>query len=407
MTHSRFSEDEVSSIYGMLFSAAAEGLVVVDGNGLICLANPRIGELFGYDLKELLGQPIEILIPDTVRARHVDQRSAYQMAPHPRSMGKGLDLQGQRKDGSTFPLEVSLNHFQVADQRFVMGLVSDVTQRRSVELELQRTNVELEERVESRTAELKLAEKSVREALEAEKELNALKSRFVSMASHEFRTPLSTIMSSVDLIARYSDGPQRDKVERHVSKIRGKVRELTTMLNDFLSLDKLEQGMVRCTASEVDVVHLCIELVEELRSLTKPGQEIIYDHEGTERTVMQDRQMLAHVLSNLVSNAIKYSPENKRIELATSVVNGVLQIAVSDEGMGIPLEDQQHLFERFFRASNAFTVQGTGLGLNIVRKYLDLMGGTIQFTSEPGTGSVFTAQLPQLHHHEEHPADRG
>jgi PAS domain S-box-containing protein len=407
MTHSRFSEEEVSSIYGMLFSAAAEGLVVVDANGMICLANPRIGELFGYEVKELLDQPIEILIPGTTRDRHVKQRSAYQKDPHQRPMGQGLDLQGERKDGSTFPLEVSLNHFQVGDQRFVMGLVSDVTQRRSVELELQRTNADLEERVDTRTAELKLAEKSVREALEAEKELNALKSRFVSMASHEFRTPLSTIMSSVDLIARYSDGPQRDKVERHVSKIRGKVRELTTMLNDFLSLDKLEQGMVRCTASELDVVHLCIELVEELRNLTKSGQEIIYNHEGTERNVMQDRQMLAHLLSNLVSNAIKYSPENKRIELTTSVANGVLQITVSDEGMGIPLEDQQHLFERFFRASNAFTVQGTGLGLNIVRKYLDLMGGTIHFTSEPGKGSVFTAQLPQLHHYEEHPVDRG
>jgi PAS domain S-box-containing protein len=407
MTHSRFSEEEVSSIYGMLFSAAAEGLVVVDANGMICLANPRIGELFGYEVKELLDQPIEILIPGTIRDRHVKQRSAYQKDPHQRPMGQGLDLQGERKDGSTFPLEVSLNHFQVGDQRFVMGLVSDVTQRRSVELELQRTNADLEERVDSRTAELRLAEKSVREALEAEKELNALKSRFVSMASHEFRTPLSTIMSSVDLIARYSDGPQRDKVERHVSKIRGKVRELTTMLNDFLSLDKLEQGMVRCTASELDVVHLCIELVEELRNLTKSGQEIIYNHEGTERNVMQDRQMLAHLLSNLVSNAIKYSPENKRIELTTSVANRVLQITVSDEGMGIPLEDQQHLFERFFRASNAFTVQGTGLGLNIVRKYLDLMGGTIHFTSEPGKGSVFTAQLPQLHHYEEHPVDRG
>jgi PAS domain S-box-containing protein len=407
MTHSRFSEEEVSSIYGMLFSAAAEGLVVVDANGMICLANPRIGELFGYEVKELLDQPIEILIPGTTRDRHVKQRSAYQKDPHQRPMGQGLDLQGERKDGSTFPLEVSLNHFQVGDQRFVMGLVSDVTQRRSVELELQRTNADLEERVDSRTAELRLAEKSVREALEAEKELNALKSRFVSMASHEFRTPLSTIMSSVDLIARYSDGPQRDKVERHVSKIRGKVRELTTMLNDFLSLDKLEQGMVRCTASELDVVHLCIELVEELRNLTKSGQEIIYNHEGTERNVMQDRQMLGHLLSNLVSNAIKYSPENKRIELTTSVANGVLQITVSDEGMGIPLEDQQHLFERFFRASNAFTVQGTGLGLNIVRKYLDLMGGTIHFTSEPGKGSVFTAQLPQLHHYEEHPVDRG
>jgi PAS domain S-box-containing protein len=382
-------------------------LVVVDANGMICLANPRIGELFGYEVKELLDQPIEILIPGTTRDRHVKQRSAYQKDPHQRPMGQGLDLQGERKDGSTFPLEVSLNHFQVGDQRFVMGLVSDVTQRRSVELELQRTNADLEERVDTRTAELRLAEKSVREALEAEKELNALKSRFVSMASHEFRTPLSTIMSSVDLIARYSDGPQRDKVERHVSKIRGKVRELTTMLNDFLSLDKLEQGMVRCTASELDVVHLCIELVEELRNLTKSGQEIIYNHEGTERNVMQDRQMLGHLLSNLVSNAIKYSPENKRIELTTSVANGVLQITVSDEGMGIPLEDQQHLFERFFRASNAFTVQGTGLGLNIVRKYLDLMGGTIHFTSEPGKGSVFTAQLPQLHHYEEHPVDRG
>jgi PAS domain S-box-containing protein len=407
MTHSRFSEEEVSSIYGMLFSAAAEGLVVVDGKGLICLVNPRIGDLFGYELKELLGRPIEILIPSSVRDRHVKQRSAYQKDPHQRPMGQGLDLQGERKDGSTFPLEVSLNHFQVGDQRFVMGLVSDVTPRRLVELELQRTNVELEERVESRTAELRLAEKSVREALEAEKELNALKSRFVSMASHEFRTPLSTIMSSVDLIARYSDGPQGDKVERHVAKIRGKVRELTTMLNDFLSLDKLEQGMVRCTVSEVDVVHLCIELVEELRSLTKSGQEIIYNHEGIERNVIQDRQMLAHVLSNLVSNAIKYSPENKQITLTTSVANGTLLIEVSDEGMGIPLEDQQHLFERFFRASNAFTVQGTGLGLNIVRKYLDLMGGTIHFTSKPGMGSTFTAQLPQLHHHEEHPADRG
>jgi signal transduction histidine kinase len=322
-------------------------------------------------------------------------------------MGQGLDLRGQRSDGSTFPLEVSLNHLSVGGERFVMGLVSDVSLRRAAELDLQRTNAELEERVELRTAELKRAEESVREALEAEKELNALKSRFVSMASHEFRTPLSTIMSSVDLIARYSAGPQLEKVERHVAKVRGKVRELITMLNDFLSLDKLEQGMVKCTPQEVDVVHLCIELVEELRSLCKPGQEIDYDHEGNERTLLQDRQMLAHVLSNLVSNAIKYSPEEKRISLTTRMEGGRLFVEVKDEGIGIPMEDQQHLFERFFRASNAFTVQGTGLGLNIVRKYLDLMGGTIGFTSETGKGTTFTAQLPQHHAHEEHPVDRG
>ncbi len=404
MTGSIFNAGQVAEIAAMLFSSAAEGLVVVDGNGTICLLNPRMTELFGYSANDLLGKPIEALIPSAKRGHHTHLREGYIRTPHKRPMGLGLDLMGERKDGSTFPVEVSLNHFAIGNDRYVMGLVTDVTQRREAELQLQRTNDELEDRVEQRTAELKEAEKSVREALEVEKELNALKSRFVSMASHEFRTPLSTIMSSVDLIARYSDGPQQEKIDRHVAKIRSKVRELTAMLNDFLSLDKLEQGMVRCNPCEVDVVHLCIELVEELRNLTKPGQEVDYDHHGNERTLFQDHQMLNHVLSNLIQNAIKYTPEGKRIKLSTTLEGGLLSISVQDEGIGIPLEDQQHLFERFFRASNAFTVQGTGLGLNIVRKYLDLMGGTIGFTSEPGKGSTFTATLPQHHHHEDHPA---
>lgn len=407
MTHTRFTAEQVSSIYGMLFSSAAEGLVVVDGHGIICLCNPRLGDLFGYATSELIGQPVELLIPMEVRGRHEAQRNEYQREPRRRSMGSGLDLNGQRRDGTTFAVEVSLNHFVVDNERFVMGLVSDVSRRRRAEQDLLQSNAELEQRVEQRTAELKQAEQSMREALEAEKELNGLKSRFVSMASHEFRTPLSTIMSSVDLIARYSEGPQQEKVQRHVAKIRGKVRELTTMLNDFLSLDKLEQGMVRCTPQEVDVVHLCIELVEELRSLCKPGQEIDFYHDGKERVVVQDKQMLAHILSNLLSNAIKYSPENERITLRSHIADGKLHIEVVDHGMGIPMEDQQHLFERFFRASNAFTVQGTGLGLNIVRKYLDLMGGRIDFTSEPGKGSTFTAWIPQQVEHEAYPADRG
>jgi PAS domain S-box-containing protein len=407
MTGSSFNDHHLAEVSGMLFSTAAEGLVVVDRSGAICLVNPRMTELFGYPAAELLGRPIDLLVPAAKRDAHVASRTAYTEHPRKRPMGTGLDLFGQRKDGSTFPVEVSLNHFAVGEDPYVMGLVTDVTKRREAEMQLQRTNNELEDRVEQRTAELRAAEQSVREALEVEKELNALKSRFVSMASHEFRTPLSTIMSSVDLIARYSGGEHKEKVDRHVAKIRGKVRELTAMLNDFLSLDKLEQGMVRCNPSEVDVVHVCIELVEELRSLTKPGQQIDYDHQGTERTVIQDHQMLNHVLSNLVQNAVKYSPEGKRIHLRTSIKDGQLEIAVQDEGIGIPLEDQQHLFERFFRASNAFTVQGTGLGLNIVRKYLDLMGGTIGFASVPGKGSTFTATLPQHHHHEDHPVDRG
>lgn len=394
---SQFDPEQLSRISTLLFNAAAEGLVVVDQDGVIRLKNPRLLELFGYEGDELLGRSIEVLIPDASRSRHASQRSAYQKRPVQRSMGSGLDLMGRRKDGSLFPVEVSLNHFELEGTRFVMGLVSDVTKRRRVEKELQRTNTELEERVAQRTQQLVDAQNDLRQALEVEKELNALKSRFVSMASHEFRTPLSTIMSSVDLIARYTEDHPEERIHKHVERIRAKVRELTAMLNEFLSLDKLEQGLMSCNPVEVDVVHLGIELIEELRGLAKPGQEIHYDHQGLERTVFHDRNMLHNVISNLVSNAIKYSPENKRIDLLTILNDGQLRIEVRDKGIGIPEEDQQHLFERFFRAGNAFTVQGTGLGLNIVRKYLDLMGGSISFNSTPGVGTTFIVEMQQRH----------
>lgn len=394
---SRFTTDQLSRICSLLFASAAEGLVVVDGTGTICLKNPRLDKLFGYAGDDLLGLRIESLIPEGRRGKHETQRQGYHADPVQRSMGSGLELMGQRKDGSLFPVEVSLNHFEMDGERFVMGLVSDVTKRRKAEKDLQATNASLEERVEQRTLELLATQEDLHQALEAEKELNALKSRFVSMASHEFRTPLSTIMSSVDLIGRYTENSPEERIHKHVDRIRAKVRELTGMLNDFLSLDKLEQGSVACNPAELDVVHMSIELIEELRSLAKPGQEIEYDHTGNDRIVFQDRAMLHNVLSNLLGNAIKYSPENKRIDLNTCIDAGTLTIQVTDRGIGIPLEDQQHLFERFFRASNAFTVQGTGLGLNIVRKYLDLMGGSISFLSTPGEGTTFTVTIAQHH----------
>lgn len=391
---SAFADRDIAQICQLLFQTAAEGLVVVDANGTILLQNPRMSELFGYSDQELLGCSIEVLIPDAARDRHARQRAEYAQRPVQRPMGAGLDLRGKRKDGSVFPVEVSLNHFAVEGHRYVMALLSDATQRKAYEEELERNNRELELRVEQRTAELQRAERSVREALEKERELNALKSRFVSMASHEFRTPLSTIMSSADLIDRYTEGPEKERVEKHVKRIRIKVRELTAMLNDFLSLEKLEQGKVAVHASTFDVVHLCIDMIEEIRLLCKPGQEIAYEHQSEERSATLDQQMVANVLSNLLNNAVKYSPEDRAIELSSAIEAGRLRITVSDHGIGIPLEDQQHLFERFFRASNAFTIQGTGLGLSIVKRHLDLMGGTISFTSSPGSGTTFVVDLP-------------
>lgn len=385
---------DVSRVAQMLFATAAEGLVVVDGTGAILMHNPRLNEMFGYEDGELIGRRVEVLLPKSLHERHVQHRDRYQREPVQRSMGLGMDLSGERKDGSVFPVEVSLNHFVLDGRTYVMALVTDITLRQRAEAELQRTNQELEDRVEQRTSQLREAEHNLREALEKERELNSLKSRFVAMASHEFRTPLSTIMSSVDLIARYTTPLGDERIGKHVARIRGKVREMTAMLNDFLSLERIEQGDVVCQPVDLDVVHFSIELIEDLRSLTKVGQTITYDHAGSERNATLDRQMLSNIFTNLVTNAVKYSPEGKSIHVRTSIDGGRFGIEVADEGIGIPDEDQEHLFERFFRGSNATTVQGTGLGLNLVKRYLDLMHGTIAFTSRPGA-TTFTVQLPQ------------
>ncbi len=378
----------------LLFATAAEGLVVVDAKGTILMKNPRLGEMFGYAAGELIGQSIEVLIPHAVRHRHAEHRHNYNTRPVQRSMGRGMDLKGVRKDGTEIAVEVSLNHFELHGGLYVMGLVTDITLRRKAEEDLLRANDELEDRVEQRTAELREAERNLRDALAKEKELNMLKSRFVSMASHEFRTPLSTIMGSVDLIGRYTEDARNEKVEKHVVRIRAKVREMTAMLNEFLSLEKIDQGLVVCAPEEFDVVHLCIEMLEELRPMAKAGQSIDYDHSGMERTVTLDNRMLSNLLSNLVTNALKYSPEGEQVLLHTAIEAGHLTITVKDRGIGIPEEDQQHLFERFFRGGNATNIQGTGLGLNIVARYLDLMQGSIRFNSIPGN-TVFTVELPQ------------
>ncbi|WOK06194.1 ATP-binding protein [Imperialibacter roseus] len=244
--------------------------------------------------------------------------------------------------------------------------------------------------------ERKKAEKEVLRALNQEKELNELKSRFVTTASHEFRTPLSTILSSVSLIGRYiSDSDQKEKIDKHVHRIKSSVNNLTYILNDFLSLGKLEEGKTTFNPVSFDLEQMISEVVSQISPTLKEDQDILLSiAEGTFGEIYVDEQMTKNILINLLNNASKYSGERQKIHLGLGRENGLLKITVKDEGIGIPKKDQQHLFDRFFRANNAINIQGTGLGLNIVKKYIELMNGHIEFSSEENKGTEFRVAIP-------------
>ena len=241
---------------------------------------------------------------------------------------------------------------------------------------------------------LKKAEYEILRSLEKEKELNEIKSRFVSTASHEFRTPLGAILSSASLISMYSkpeDSPKRDK---HVQRITSSVSHLTEILNDFLSLGKIEEGKVYHQPVEFDMIELLDDVKEEMNLVAKAGQNICVNCQVEDPKIILDKQLLRNILVNLISNAIKYSEENNVISVDALKKDGQVFFSVKDNGIGIPETDKDHLFETFYRASNVENIQGTGMGLHIVKRHIDIMNGCIDFESSLGNGSCFTVQFP-------------
>jgi PAS domain S-box-containing protein len=383
-----------------LFEFATEGIIISDKSGVIMRANPSSERLFGYEKGELINQKIEILVPNKLTHSHEKHRDNYHHNPHPRSMGKGLDLFGKKKNGEELPIEISLSHYKSGEEQFVIAFIIDVSERKLAEEKIKRINAELELKVEERTKilketmyELEASKEELSIALEREKELNDMKSRFVTMASHEFRTPLSTILSSASLIGKYKITEEEDKRRKHVDRIKSAVSNMTLILNDFLSAGKLEEGKISINLVSFNIPEYVNESISELSNFLKSGQTVNYSHQGNEEFIC-DKQFLKNIMINLVSNSSKFSPENKSIEINTIVTNSELNITVRDHGMGIPIDEQKNLFERFFRAKNALNIQGTGLGLSIVSKYVEVLKGTITFESELNKGTIFYITLP-------------
>jgi PAS domain S-box-containing protein len=382
-----------------LFLYATEGILVVNEKGSIVSINPSAERLFGYEKGELLGQKVEVLVPGRF-GRHGQHRDKFNESPHPRSMGLGMELYGLKKDKSEFPVEISLSPYSTDQGKFTIGFIVDITHRKAAEEKMKHYSQELELQVKNRTLileeaieELEKTKRNLDEALAKERELSELKSRFVSMASHEFRTPLATIQSSLSLVKKYGDMRDIEKQDKHIGRIKSSINNLTDILNDFLSVSKLEEGKVQNIVAKFNLKEFLNEITSEMQPLSRQGQKIAYTHSG-EEIVELDQKLLRHIMFNLISNAMKFSGENQEIEIQSEVAPNMILLRVKDKGIGISKADQEHLFERFFRGLNASYIQGTGLGLNIVARYVELMNGTITVDSAENQGTTFTLTFP-------------
>jgi PAS domain S-box-containing protein len=536
------SINDVASRLQAIIETAVDGIIAISDRGLIESVNPATCKIFGYEVEEMLGQNVSMLMPQPHKHNHDGYINNYTTSGERKIIGIGREVPGRKKDGTVFPFWLAVSEFKLGEKRMFTGVVHDMTEQKKAETALRELNQELESMVSERTeklsdvvnkllasnqqlqheiqerkavahallmsqeevkqtanllqqivyyfpdgtisvadrnlnylftggelhrlfntnpqdligkrlfhlmsdekwAEIKLVfervfegesvldyefperirnqdlvfdavplkepdgsinkiaiftrtitnlkrvEADLRDALKKEQELGMLKSRFVSMASHEFRTPLSTILSSASLMIQYIKEEQQDKREKHFQKIRSSVDMLTTILNDFLSLSRLEEGRVEVAWEEFNIQDFCKETMDDAQTIIKQGQTLKLHHPPIPLMVYLDKKLLKLIFINLISNASKYSDDAAEINCAIKLEKNELHISITDAGIGIPEEEQKHLFDRFFRASNATNIKGTGLGLHIVKRYAELMNGTVSFESIFGKGSTFT-----------------
>ncbi|MFA6087692.1 PAS domain S-box protein [Mucilaginibacter sp.] len=386
-----------AALLNAIIENAIDGIITIDDRGLIETINPAACKLFDYTPEEVIGKNVSFLMPPPDRTQHDEYLRRYQHTKVPHIIGIGREVMGLRKDGSVFPFRLGVSEVQYSGRVIYTGFIHDLSKQKQAEDQLKEYASHLEELIDERTISLKetvqalqKAKEEVSVSLEKEKELGQLKSRFVSMASHEFRTPLSAVQLSASLIDKYAQPLKSENISKHVARIKNAVGNLTTILNDFLSLEKLEAGRVEPSFTPFDLVKLAEEITEELQMVAKQNQNIIYQHTGKISTISLDQNLLKNCIINLIANAIKYSGENTFIEFTTEITDSACIITIQDNGIGIPDADQKHLFEPFFRAHNTGNIPGTGLGLNIVARYTSLMKGKIHFKSIVNQGTLFT-----------------
>jgi len=402
-----FSKPE-KNFFNTLFTVISEAAIIVDSFQKIKVINPAAQRLFGFKEKELLNKPINTIIAAKKLDKKENFRTNFSLEEEVKiDLTKGL--QGIHKEEKVFPLELKLNSVEFENEKFVILLITNTficeehnnkiletnvkerTRRLSGSVEkLEKMNQQLDEENKKRIE----AENKATIALKKERELSELKTKFLSMVSHEFKTPLSGISISTMLLRKYNLTEHQDKRDKHLSVINSKVHYLNSILNNFLSIEKLEKQEIEYTITTFKIKKVLDEVINNANLLFKEGQEIVCISNFDNIVIDQDQKIIELTLSNLISNAIKYSDKNTKIFVTVEQDEKETIFKIIDKGFGIPKEEQKNIFKRYYRAENVLLIEGTGIGLNIIKTHVENIGGSIKFKSEQNVGTTFTVRIP-------------
>ena len=376
MENAGFSLTDIAGSRFPLLEYAPDATVIVDGEGLIRLINAQTESIFGYFREELIGQPIEKLIPKRFHGRHVHDRLSYAHDPRVRPMGAGIELFGLRKNGTEFPVEISLSPVSLREGMFVSAAIRDVTERKTVEARLKELNSELES-------------------------ASRAKDSFLASMSHELRTPLNAIIGFTGTLLMGLPGPLNEEQNRQLQIVQSSARHLLSLINDVLDLAKIESGKVEFSNESIALHEVIDDIVASFTALAaEKGLAFSATVANADAYVITDRRALRQILINLTSNAIKYTDRGQvtiNVEDVQWQKRAAVAISVADTGIGIKTEDIERSFHAFEQldSSNTRRHEGTGLGLYVSRNLSALLGGHLTLSSEYGVGSTFTLVLPR------------
>lgn len=378
-----------TSFYKVCFDSMQIGILVFDQERKIVLANEPLAALFGVDETYLLQHKIDAFF------KHLNIFKSFIENPHDDTFKSSIEFEEQDANGNAIFLELTFGKMIYEGELYFKALISDISLRKIKEVEITDLNLKLEEEVRIRNVKLEEAVKQLKQTLNKEKELNNLKTKFIELASHEFKTPLSAILSSTELMAKYAHLQKTNKLNEHLEKVKLMVYRLNGMLDDLLTLENIEQGHVASNFSTFNYRNLIQEIKMVTKPLLKKNQKLTIKKSDI-NSIYHDFNIIKIILTNLLYNAIKFSNENSEIIIKINSDSSNLYFNVQDFGIGIPENEQSLIFTRFFRAKNAIYFPGTGIGLNIIKGYITSFNGAISFKSVENKGSIFNVELPKI-----------